>query len=94
MQAFGFLSYAANRWEKNAITRIGNKILRHFCKHYLSLHLKISSLEAWITWGFICAVFGYWFTVYFDTGSGLTHQKYCMSTSALRPWLWQEVVAT
>jgi len=25
MQAFGFLSYAANRWEKNDITRTGKQ---------------------------------------------------------------------
>lgn len=30
-------------------------------------------------------MFGYWFTTYFDTGSGITHQDYCTPTSAWRP---------
>lgn len=55
----------------------GEKFLRFLCKHQLSLHLNLPGLEGWVVLPYICEMFGYWFTTYFDTGSGPPDQRYC-----------------
>lgn len=55
----------------------GEKFLRFLCKHQLSLHFNLSGLEGWVVLPYICEMFGYWSTTYFDTGSGPTDQRYC-----------------